>query len=398
MSISTTRTISVLGCTGSIGTQVLDVAERLGERISVFALAGGSNVDLLAEQVGRFRPKLAVAATREGAAELARRPECHGVEVLAGQEGMCAAASATDLDTTVVGVQGFAGLRATIAAAEKGKNIAIASKEVLVAAKAPVRRAVLEHGATLVPIDSEHSAIFQCLVGEPAEGIEALILTASGGPFARATDEQMASITPAEALNHPTWKMGKKITVDSATLMNKGLEILEAEALFGVRPDQVEVVVHPKSIVHSLVRFKDGSVKAQLGRPDMRGPIQYSLLYPERPATGLPALDLMTCGPLEFYPPNDDRFPALRVAREAAAAGGTIPAVMSAADDVAVEAFLQGAIGFLEIVEVVEEVLARSTREPAEDLEVIIEADRRARRDAQDVVAARMAATAGAGY
>ncbi len=373
------RTISVLGSTGSIGTQVLDVVERLQGRVRVRSLAGGRNIELLAEQVRRFRPQTVVTADAAGAAALREQDGCGGVEVLCGQEGMCRAASDPEADTVVVAVQGFAGLLPTIAAAEAGKNIAIASKEVLVAAKEPVRRAVRTGGARLIPVDSEHSAIFQCLAGEPEDSVETLILTASGGPFSRATREQMASITPAMALAHPTWRMGPKVTIDSATLMNKGLEILEAEALFGVEPGKVEVVIHPRSIVHSLVRFADGSVKAQLGVPDMRLPIQYALLYPERVDTELPRLDLLTCGPLEFHPPDEQRFPCLRLAREAASAGGTMPAVMSAADDVAVEAFLDGRIAFLDIPDIIEDVMQRADNQPADDLDVIIEADRRAR-------------------
>ncbi|BCW99602.1 MAG: 1-deoxy-D-xylulose 5-phosphate reductoisomerase [Armatimonadota bacterium] len=382
----TVRSISVLGSTGSIGTQVLDVVERLQGRVRVRSLAGGRNIELLAQQVRRFRPHFVVASDSEGAAALREHPACAGVEVLCGQEGMCRIASDPEVETVVVGVQGFAGLRPTIAAAEAGKQIAIASKEVLVAAKEPVRRAVREGGAKLIPVDSEHSAIFQCLTGEPEGSVERIILTASGGPFARASREQMASITPAMALAHPTWKMGQKVTIDSATLMNKGLEILEAEALFGVDPQNVDVVIHPRSIVHSLVRFKDGSVKAQLGVPDMRLPIQYALLYPERVDTALPQLDLLTCGPLEFHPPDEDRFPCLRLARVAARRGGTIPAVMSAADDVAVEAFLDGRIAFLDIPEIIEDVMARADNEPAEELETIIRADYRAREMAREAV------------
>lgn len=385
----TVRNICVLGSTGSIGTQVLDVVERLQGRVRVRSLAGGRNIELLAEQVRRFHPQIVVAADSEGAAALREHPACAGVEVLCGQEGMCRIASDPDVETVVVGVQGFAGLRPTIAAAQAGKQIAIASKEVLVAAKEPVRRAVRKGGAKLIPVDSEHSAIFQCLTGEPEGSVERIILTASGGPFARATREQMASITPAMALAHPTWKMGQKVTIDSATLMNKGLEILEAEALFGVDPQKVDVVIHPRSIVHSLVRFKDGSVKAQLGVPDMRLPIQYALLYPERVDTALPQLDLLTCGPLEFHPPDEERFPCLRLARAAARCGGTIPAVMSAADDVAVGAFLDGRIAFLDIPDIIEDVMERADNEPAEELETIIRADYRAREMAREAVEKR---------
>jgi len=382
------RSISVLGSTGSIGTQVLDVVSRLNGRVRVHSLAAGHNLELLAAQAALFRPEIVVCGTEEGARELALRPECRGMRVLAGQAGMCEAASAPDVDTAVVAVQGFAGLRPTIAAAEAHHDIAIASKEVLVSACAPVRQAVERAGVALLPVDSEHSALFQCLVGEQPASVRSLILTASGGPFRNASVQEMAGITPEMALRHPTWKMGKKVTVDSATLMNKGLEILEAQALFGVKADRVEVVIHPKSIVHSLVRFQDGSVKAQLGLPDMRLPIQYALLYPERPDTGLPQLDLLSCGPVEFFPPDETKFPCLRLAREAARAGGSMPAAMSAADDVAVEAFLAGRIGFLRIAAVVEEVMQRTVVHGADDLDAVLEADGAARRLARDVVEA----------
>jgi len=368
---------------------VLDVAGRLPDRVRVYALAAGSNIGLLASQISRFHPEVVVTGDRDGAVELSRLPESRGVRVLVGAEGMCEVAAAAEVDTVVVGVQGFAGLLPTLAGAERGKVIAIASKEVLVAAKDIVREAVRSGGSRLVPIDSEHSAIFQCLVGEAEEDVEALILTASGGPFAKASTQQMAAITPEMALDHPTWKMGRKVTVDSATLMNKGLEVLEAEALFGVGPGQVEVVIHPRSIVHSLVRFRDGSIKAQLGLPDMRLPIQYALLFPERPGTGLPKLDLLACGPLEFMAPDEERFPCLRLAREAAAEGGVIPAVMSAADDVAVEAFLVRRISFLQIADVVEQVMQSAENMPADGLDAILAADARARESARRAVAER---------
>ncbi|MEI6916062.1 MAG: 1-deoxy-D-xylulose-5-phosphate reductoisomerase [Armatimonadota bacterium] len=390
-----TRTISVLGSTGSVGTQVLDVAERLGERIRVHSLAAGGNIELLAEQAAKWLPKYVIARDAAGVTALGQKIDRSVTEILLGEEGMCQAATDDAVDVVVVAVQGFPGLAPTIAAAEAGKDIAVASKEVLVVAGGLVRDAIRRGGVSMVPIDSEHSAIFQCLTGEPEGSVEALILTASGGPCKYATARQMADITPEMALNHPTWKMGRKITVDSATLMNKGLEILEAEALFGVKAQDVEVVIHPKSIVHSLVRFRDGSVKAQLGLPDMRLPIQYALLYPERPDTNLPRLDLLTCGPLEFIEPDFERFPALGIARAAGEAGGIMPAVMSAADDVAVESFLDGGLGFLEIIAVVEETMASANNEANPDLETIVEADRWARVRAADLISQRLACRLG---
>ncbi len=386
MTTSHTRTISVLGSTGSIGRQVLDVALRLGERVRVHSLAAGDNTALLAQQAASFKPRVIVARTKESASQLVHMPECRGMDILVGEEGMCAAASASEVDTVVVAVQGFPGFAPVLAAVSAGKDIAIASKEVLVAAPGIVRDAVKRAGVRLIPIDSEHSAIFQCLVGEPADSVHQILLTASGGPFAKTPVKDMQNITPEMALDHPTWKMGRKITVDSATLMNKGLEILEAEALFGVSAPHVKVVVHPKSIVHSLVVFQDGSVKAQLGLPDMRVPIQYAILYPERPDTGLPRLDLLTCGAIEFFPPDETKFPCLRLARQAADAGGVLPAVMSAADDIAVEAFLNKRIGFLGIAGVVEEVMVKAPIRAAPDVEAIVEADAWARRMACDVI------------
>lgn len=373
------RAISVLGSTGSVGTQVLDVVRRLDGRARIHSLSGGSNIALLAQQAREFLPKVVVAGTEQGARELEARLTDSSARVLWGDQGLAEAASAEAVHTVVVAVQGFAGLAPTLAAARTGKNIGIASKEVLVAAGQIVREALKAGGAMMLPVDSEHSAIFQCLAGEPEGGIDRIILTASGGPFANATLEEMAAITPERALDHPTWKMGRKITVDSATLMNKGLEILEAEALFGVEAARVEVVIHPKSIVHSLVRFGDGSVKAQLGLPDMRLPIQYALLYPERPDTGLPKLDLLTCGPLEFRAPDEDRFPCLHLARQAATAGGTMPAIMCAADDIAVEAFLAGEIGFLKIADVVAEVMDSAEVRANPGLDTVVESDRWAR-------------------
>ncbi len=380
------RAISVLGSTGSVGTQVLDVVRRLDGRVRIHSLSGGSNIALLAEQAREFGPEVLVAGTEEGARELETRRTGSGARILWGDQGLAEAASAEAVHTVVVAVQGFAGLAPTLAAARAGKSIGIASKEVLVAAGPIVREALKAGGAMMLPVDSEHSAIFQCLAGEPEGSIDRIILTASGGPFANATREEMAAITPERALDHPTWKMGRKITVDSATLMNKGLEILEAEALFGVEAARVDVVIHPKSIVHSLVRFGDGSVKAQLGLPDMRLPIQYALLYPERPDTGLPKLDLLTCGPLEFRAPDEDKFPCLRLARQAAAAGGTMPAIMCAADDVAVEAFLAGEIGFLKIADVVSEVMDSAEVGANPGLDAVVESDRWARERAGQCV------------
>lgn len=370
--------ISVLGSTGSIGRQVLDVAARLGERIEVVALAAHSSVELLAEQVRTWRPKLASIGD-ESKISLLRESAGPETKVLGGCEGWLAAAEIAEADKVVVSVAGTPGLEPTLAAIDKGKEIALASKEVLVAAGQIVMRRAAERGVRIVPIDSEHSAIFQCLNGENSSYIEWIWLTASGGPFAGVPQEELAKVTPERALAHPTWRMGKKITIDSATLMNKGLEIIEARWLFGVEPEQVQVVIHPQSIVHSMVRFLDGSVIAQLGLPDMRLPIQYALLYPKRIDTELPRLDIIQTKELTFSAPEEEKFPALRLAREAAMSGGTMPAVMNAADEVAVDLFLNRKIGFLDIASTVERVMNMHSNTRSESLAEVMAADAWAR-------------------
>jgi 1-deoxy-D-xylulose-5-phosphate reductoisomerase len=299
--------------------------------------------------------------------------------VVAGQEGWLRAATIEDADQVVVSVAGTPGLLPTLAAIDAGKEIALASKEVLVAAGEIVMTRAREKGVGIVPIDSEHSAIFQCLNGEEAGKIDKILLTASGGAFRDMSAAAMSSVTAEQALAHPTWRMGKKITVDCATLINKGLEIIEAHWLFGVPADKVEVVIHPQSIVHSMVRFVDGSVIAQLGLPDMRLPIQYALLFPERVDTGLPRLDLLDAGSLTFARPDMERFPSLRLAYEAAAIGGTMPAVLNAADEIAVGLFLDGRIGFLDIIGLVERAMAAHESVKCPTLEDVLEADKWAR-------------------
>lgn len=372
-------TVSVLGSTGSIGTQVLDVAERLPEKIQVVALAAYSNVSLLAEQVKRFRPALVCIGDEGREAELQAALVGESVEIVSGSDGWLAAATAAAAEKVVVSVAGTPGLMPTLAAIDAGKEIALASKEVLVCAGEIVTERAEQRGVKIVPIDSEHSAIFQCLNGEDRKSVEKIYLTASGGPFKKATTEQMRAVTPAQALDHPTWRMGKKVTIDSATLMNKGLEIIEARWLFGVSAKAIEVVVHPGSIVHSMVMYTDGSVIAQLGLPDMRLPIQYALLYPERYDSGLPRVDILQVGSLEFSAPDYDRFPALRLAMEAAETGGTMTAVMNAADEVAVRLFLDEKIGFLDIISLVERAMAQHTSVAHPTLEDIQAADEWAR-------------------
>jgi len=373
------RTVAVLGSTGSIGRQALDVIRQFPERWEVVALAGGRNHTLLAEQVAEFAPKL---VAWEGTPH----------SLLAAAVDTVGAATATPRDMAVacdiplVGTAGAAGLFPTLAALEHGKPVAIANKEVLVMAGHLVRRAMAAGGGALHPVDSEHSAIWQCLWGEEGHAIRRILLTASGGAFRDYDRAALASVTAEQALNHPTWNMGPKITVDSATLMNKGMETIEAMWLFDVPMEKVEVVLHRESIVHSLVEFSDGSVKAQLGVPDMRLPIQLALAYPERmPAPPMPTLDLAKVGTLNFGTPDVDRFPCLRLAMEAGRSGGTYPAAMAAADEVAVERFLAGEAGFLDIPVIIEAVLEnhRSTADP--DLETVLAADAEARAAARRV-------------
>ncbi len=380
------KRISVLGSTGSIGTQVLDVAERLPESIEITALAAHSNVKLLAEQALKFQPKLVTIGKTELEKELKELLAGTDTEVTSGDEGWLRAATEQDADQVVVSVAGTPGLLPTLAAIDAGKEIALASKEVLVCAGEIVSARAAEKGVNILPIDSEHSAIFQCLNGENAKSIEKLYLTASGGPFRNVSSEEMAKVTPARALDHPTWRMGRKVTIDSATLMNKGLEIIEARWLFGVEANDIEVVVHPKSIVHSMVMFRDGSVIAQLGLPDMRLPIQYALLYPERYDSRLPRVDILEVGSLEFFPPDYTKFPALELARAAVNAGGTMPAVMNAADEVAVGLFLTGKTGFLDIAKLVERTMQSHNPVQQPSLEDILAADAWARETTRSFV------------
>ncbi|GAB4320463.1 MAG: 1-deoxy-D-xylulose-5-phosphate reductoisomerase [Dehalococcoidia bacterium] len=374
--------IAVLGSTGSVGRQTLDVIRGLPGRFSVTALAGGSNDVELAGQIAEFRPAMASA---KAPTPLLREAMAHAGTRWTDLDAM---ATAGDVDLVVVATAGAAGLTPTLAALRSGKPVAIANKEVLVMAGHLVRQAMREGGGELRPIDSEHSAIWQCLWGEGGQRIRRIILTASGGAFRDLDREALAAVTPEQALNHPTWTMGSKITVDSATLMNKGMETIEAMWLFDVPMEKVEVVLHRESIVHSLVEFSDGSVKAQLGAPDMRLPIQIALSYPERlPVAPAPALDLAAVGALHFGTPDVGRFPCLGLAMEAGRRGGTYPAVMAAADEIAVERFLARDIGFLDIPAVIELVLARHTGVPDPDLGDVLAADAWAREAARAVPA-----------
>ena len=384
------KTISILGSTGSIGTQVLDIVSRLPERLKVVGLAAHRNVQLLAEQVRKYRPSVVSIGTEENAARLREilkrtsnleRPTSYP-DIVWGQEGLTRVAAMPEAQTAVISVAGAIGLAPTIEAIKTGKEIALASKEVLVAAGSLVTKLVEDHGVRMLPIDSEHSALFQCLDGEDPKSVRRLILTASGGAFRDHPVEALKTATVEQALAHPNWTMGRKITIDSATLMNKCLEIIEARWLFGVDAERIEVVIHPQSIVHSMVEFEDASVIAQLGVPDMRLPIQYALLYPGRPDTGLPRLDITACGRLNFREPDLERYPALSLAYEALERGGTMPAVMNAANEAAVGLFLEKAIGFPDIYGLTRKTMESHSVIQEPTLDQIIEADAWARREA----------------
>jgi len=366
----------------------LDVVRRLGPNlVKVVCLAAHRNADLLIEQALEFRPR-AVCIGDESKLEYVRAAlTSHEIAVSSGQSGFEELAAWPEADRVVVSLAGTPGLRPTLSAIEAGKDIALASKEVLVAAGHLVMSRARSAGVSVLPIDSEHSAIFQCLNGEDRRAIERIILTASGGAFVNLTREQMADVTAEQALAHPTWKMGRKVTVDSATLMNKGLEIIEAKWLFGVDAGQIEVVIHRQSIVHSMVRFADGSIIAQMGLPDMRLPIQYSLVFPRRLDTGLPRLDVAATSSLTFGPVDIEKYPCLALAMQAACAGGSLCAAMNAADEVAVEAFLQGRIGFMGISEVVQSVMERHHQNLEPSLEQVFEVDADSRATAWDLVA-----------
>lgn len=379
--------IAVLGSTGSIGTQVLDVCQRLGPGlIEVNSIAAQNNADLLIEQALKFKPNQVCIGRVELYDTVREALAGTGIEVLAGAAGFEELAASGDVDRVVVSVAGTPGLTPTLRALEAGKDVALASKEVLVAAGHLVMAAAKAKSLSILPIDSEHSAIFQCLNGERVEEIEKIFLTASGGAFRNKTLEDLANVTPEEALAHPTWKMGKKVTVDSATLMNKGLEIIEAKWLFSVPAEQVEVVIHPQSIVHSMVRFLDGSIIAQLGLPDMRLPIQYALLYPNRVDTQLPRLDMAKCPDLTFRPVEPGKYECLDLAIEAARVGGTLAVAMNAADEVAVEQFMFRNIGFLGIAQVIHRVMESHVSAAEPGIEEIIAADIEARAKAFEAV------------
>ena len=381
------KRLAILGSTGSIGRNVLDVVRQFPERFQIVGLAAGRNLPLLAEQIRYFRPAVVSVQDRELAGELSRMlASDNHVRVVPGIAGAQEVAAGTQADLVVSAMVGAVGLEPTLTAIREGIGVALANKETLVTAGALVMAAARQHNVPIIPIDSEHSAIFQAIQGNQTKDIRRLWITASGGPFLRKTREELASVTAAEALKHPNWNMGPKITIDSATLMNKGLEVIEASVLFNLPPHRIEVHVHPQSIIHSLVEYIDGSVIGQLGIPDMRVPISYALAYPERLPLNLPPLDLFQVGRLDFEPPDLERFPCLGLAFQALEEGGDMPAVLNAANEVAVAAFLQGAISFPEIARLISQVMAAHAVQPLTSLEQVLAVDRRARQAASTII------------
>jgi 1-deoxy-D-xylulose-5-phosphate reductoisomerase len=380
--VSQKKNIALLGSTGSIGRSTLDVAALHAERFRVAYLTAHRNIELLAQQIRRFKPR-AVVVLEECNASVLRKFTNGVTEVLFGEEGLCEIVQRDDVDIVVSALVGFVGLKPTLKAIEAGKDIALANKETLVVAGELIMSAAQKHKVQLLPVDSEHSAILQCLRGEERKSVERLILTASGGPFRSLPKEEFENITVAQALNHPTWKMGNKITIDSATLMNKGLEVIEAHWLFGLQPENIHVVIHPQSIIHSMVEFNDGSAKAQLSFPDMKLPIQYALMYPDRPAAPFKRLDFSEIRQMTFEEPDTEKFPCLALAYRALAMGGTAPTVLNAANEIAVQKFLEGAISFPTIAETIAAALNAHTPKRNASLEDIVGIDAQIRTEAE---------------
>ena len=355
------QNLAILGSTGSIGTQTLDVVAANPDLFAVYSITANNNVDLLIKQARTFHPEAVVVANEAHYNTLREALTDLPIKVFAGSDAVAQVAALPSVDTVVTAMVGYAGLKPTIEAVKAGKRIALANKETLVVAGELVTRLVQQHHAAILPVDSEHGAIFQCLVGENADEVEKIILTASGGPFRNKSCEELASVTAKDALRHPTWQMGAKITIDSASLMNKGFEVIEAKWLFGLRPEQIDVVIHPQSIIHSMVQYRDGSIKAQLGVPDMRLPIEYALTFPQRRQTNFERLDFTKCSQLTFEQPDPTRFRNLALAFEAMRRGGNIPCALNAANEIAVDAFLHERIGFLQMSNLIETVLERTT-------------------------------------
>lgn len=383
------RGVTVLGSTGSIGVSTLDVVRRHRERFKVVALAANSSVDALWRQVAEFQPQYAVMVDAQAARQLRQRVDAAGVatEVLAGAQSLDVAAALPQAEIVMAAIVGAAGLRSALAAATAGKRVLLANKESLVVAGRLFMDTVARHRATLLPIDSEHNAIFQCMPADGGrEGVRRILLTASGGPFRNTPLQELRQVTPDQACAHPNWEMGRKISVDSATMMNKGLEVIEAHWLFDLAREEIEVVVHPQSVIHSMVEYVDGSVLAQMGNPDMRTPIAHALAWPERIASGVASLDLLEVARLDFQRPDDERFPCLRLAFDAVEAGGVAPAVLNAANEVAVDAFLQGRLPFLGIARLNRAVMENAEGAQPESVDHLLEVDRRSRRMAEQLL------------
>ena len=379
------KKISLLGSTGSIGTNVLDVIERNPEKFQIVGMSAGNNVDLFAKQIRKFKPRVVALFNTKKIPTLKERIADLDIEILSGEEGTIAVATLPEADVVVSGVMGSAGLLPAIHALKSGKNLALANKETLVIAGELVLREAKKTNSQIIPIDSEHSAIFQVLNGEKKERIKKIILTASGGPFRTFSFDQMETVTVKDALKHPNWDMGAKITIDSSTMMNKGLEYIEAKWLFGVNTP-VEIIVHAQSIIHSMIEFVDTSILAQLGIPDMRVPIAYALTYPDRFECDLPSLDLTTMGNLTFEAPDFERFPCLRLAIDAMEIGKTMPAVLNAANEIAVQAFLEELISYKDIAELIRMVMQNHNPSPLKELQDVLIADRWAREETTKLV------------
>lgn len=379
------KQLSILGSTGSIGVSTLEIVAAYPDRFKVAAMTAGRNLELFATQIKQFRPRIAAVAFAEDVPRL--RQLCSGisVEILGGVDGLVAAATANETQMVVAAIVGAAGLVPTAAAIRAGKDIALANKETLVTAGHLFMEMVAEHGVKLYPVDSEHSAIFQSIEGHRSDDISKIILTASGGPFLNTPAEQLASVTVRDALNHPNWSMGKKISIDSATMMNKGLEVIEARWLFDAPVEKIDVNIHPQSIIHSMVEYIDGCVIAQLGSPDMKAPIAYALSYPERVATGVKPLDLTTFSGLTFFKPDTTKFRCLALAYRAINAGESMPAVMNAANEIAVEYFLNGRIGFLQIAMVIEQTMDAHQPHNLRSIDEVLLADNWGRNTARDI-------------
>ncbi|MCX6334734.1 MAG: 1-deoxy-D-xylulose-5-phosphate reductoisomerase [Bacteroidia bacterium] len=378
--------IAVLGSTGSIGTQALDVISRFPDEFRVDLLAAGNNAELLAKQARKFLPDSVIISNKSLYSKLKKDLSGTGVKVFAGEEAMESAIAGSDASIVITAIVGYSGLRSTIAAIKAGKKIALANKETLVVAGAIINKLVADYGSSIIPVDSEHSAIFQCLAGEEISSVEKITLTASGGPFLKIPAEKLHAVKPKDALKHPNWNMGDKVTIDSATMMNKGLEVIEAKWLFDLDPEKIKVIIHPQSIIHSFVHFTDGSVKAQLGIPDMRLPILYALGYPKRITSDLPRLDFLKYPDFSFIEPDMKKFRNLALAYRALKRGGNMPCVLNAANEVAVRAFLEEKIGIMQMPDVVENALENNQYLSAPNLEGLEGSDQQARETAHTFI------------